>query len=136
MHEPSDRIRQLLNQGPMTSRQLTEIMGISQPTLSRALRILGEEMVRIGAGPSIQYALHDAWCGFRTPPFTASAMKGACSFMSVVLTSADLATCHDGFFDVFYRVDKMAQVFLPLNLCGLAARKGIRSRQSYPLITG
>jgi len=101
MHEPSDRIRQLLNQGPMTSRQLTEIMGISQPTLSRALRILGEEMVRIGAGPSIQYALHDAWCGFRTPPFTASAMKGACSFMSLVLTSADLATCHDGFFDVF-----------------------------------
>lgn len=68
MHEPSDRIRQLLNQGPMTSRQLTEIMGISQPTLSRALRVLSEEIVRIGAGPSIQYALHDAWRGFRTAP--------------------------------------------------------------------
>lgn len=68
MPERSDRIRQLLNQGPMTSRQLTEIMGISQPTLSRALRILGEEIVRIGAGPSIQYALHDAWRGFRSAP--------------------------------------------------------------------
>lgn len=68
MPERSDRIRQLLNQGPMTSRQLTEIMGISQPTLSRALRTLGEEIVRIGAGPSIQYALHGAWRGFRSAP--------------------------------------------------------------------
>lgn len=64
----SDRIRRLLSQGPTQSRQLIEIMGISQPTLSRALRDLGDDIVRIGAGPSIQYALRDAYRGFRSAP--------------------------------------------------------------------
>ena len=52
----------------MQSRQMTEKMDISQPTLSRVLRTLGEEIVRFGAGPSIQYALHDTWRGFRSAP--------------------------------------------------------------------
>ncbi|WP_368730978.1 hypothetical protein, partial [Vibrio parahaemolyticus] len=36
-----------------------EKLGVSQPTVSRALKILGEEIVQIGAGRSIQYALRD-----------------------------------------------------------------------------
>lgn len=64
----SDTLRQLLSQGPITSRQLTEIMGISQPTLSRALKVFGDDIVRIGAGPSIQYALRDISRGFRPAP--------------------------------------------------------------------
>ncbi|EQB9292301.1 ArsR family transcriptional regulator, partial [Escherichia coli] len=35
-------IRNLLNQGPMTPRQLVERLGVSQPTISRALRDLGD----------------------------------------------------------------------------------------------
>lgn len=63
-----DTIRQLLNLGPMTVRQLIEKMDISQPTLSRALREMGDEIVRIGRGPSIQYALRDTWRGFLSSP--------------------------------------------------------------------
>ncbi|ATA22474.1 type II toxin-antitoxin system HipA family toxin YjjJ [Gibbsiella quercinecans] len=64
----SDTIRQLLSQGPMPARQLIERLSISQPTMSRALRVLGDDVVRIGAGPSIQYALRDTYRGFRSAP--------------------------------------------------------------------
>ncbi|KEY59881.1 type II toxin-antitoxin system HipA family toxin YjjJ [Serratia sp. DD3] len=64
----SETIRQLLSQEPRTARQLIEIMNISQPTMSRALKILDDDIVRIGAGPSIQYTLRDAYRGFRSAP--------------------------------------------------------------------
>ncbi|MCS2154322.1 type II toxin-antitoxin system HipA family toxin YjjJ [Scandinavium goeteborgense] len=64
----SDTIRKLLSQGPMPARQLIEKMGISQPTMSRALKDIGDDIVRIGAGPSIQYALRDTFRGFRSAP--------------------------------------------------------------------
>lgn len=64
----SDMIRQLLRQGPTPARQLTDILGISQPTASRALKTLGDDVVRIGSGPSIQYALRDAFRGFSSAP--------------------------------------------------------------------
>ena len=64
----SDTIRQLLSQGPMKARQLIKIMIISQPTLSRALKYIGDDIVRIGADPSIQYALRDVYRGFRSAP--------------------------------------------------------------------
>lgn len=68
MSTRSDTIRQLLGQGPIHSRQLIERLGVSQPTASRALRELGDEVVRIGAGKSIQYALRDAYRGFLSAP--------------------------------------------------------------------
>ncbi|MCA1938833.1 MAG: type II toxin-antitoxin system HipA family toxin YjjJ [Dechloromonas sp.] len=60
MARHADSIRLLLAQGPLSARQLVERAGISQPTVSRALAVLGDEVVRIGAGPAIQYALRDA----------------------------------------------------------------------------
>ncbi|MBN6739267.1 type II toxin-antitoxin system HipA family toxin YjjJ [Acidithiobacillus sp. MC6.1] len=44
----------------MKVRQLTESTGVSQPTISRALTAMGDQIVRIGSGPSIQYAIRDA----------------------------------------------------------------------------
>ncbi len=44
------------------------MIGISQPTVSRALKALGDDVVRIGAGPSIQYALRDTFRGFDSAP--------------------------------------------------------------------
>jgi hypothetical protein len=44
-------------------RQLIENVGVSQPTISRALSELGDEVVRIGAARSIQYALRDSTRG-------------------------------------------------------------------------
>lgn len=55
----ADRIRLILARGPAGARQLLEKMGISQPTLSRALAAMGDEVVRMGAARSIQYALRD-----------------------------------------------------------------------------
>lgn len=43
-------------------------MGISQPTVSRAIKSLGDEVVRIGSGPSIHYLLRDALRGFSSAP--------------------------------------------------------------------
>ena len=49
--------------GPLSARQISEIIGVSQPTISRALTELGDEIVRIGAARSIHYALRDATRG-------------------------------------------------------------------------
>ncbi|MEH0832632.1 type II toxin-antitoxin system HipA family toxin YjjJ [Pectobacterium cacticida] len=68
MSSRSDRIRQLLRNGPMAASQLTNIMAISQPTVSRALKELGDDVIRIGSGPSIQYALRDTYRGFNSAP--------------------------------------------------------------------
>ncbi|HDR2759958.1 TPA: ArsR family transcriptional regulator [Enterobacter mori] len=68
MTDRSETIRQLLRQGPTSARQLTDIMGISQPTISRAMKALGDEVVRIGTGLSIHYVLRDAFRGFSSAP--------------------------------------------------------------------
>lgn len=64
----ADRIRSLLAQGPVASRQLIELIGVSQPTLSRVIASMGADIVRIGAARSIQYALRDATRGFAEIP--------------------------------------------------------------------
>lgn len=60
MPSPSDLIRLHLASGPANARQLIDLIGVSQPTLSRALTAMGSEVVRIGAVRSIQYALRDS----------------------------------------------------------------------------
>ncbi|KAF1019265.1 MAG: Toxin YjjJ [Paracidovorax wautersii] len=59
----SEQIKTHLAGGPMPARPLGERLGVSQPTVSRALATLGEEVVRLGAARSIQYALRDALRG-------------------------------------------------------------------------
>jgi DNA-binding transcriptional ArsR family regulator len=60
MPSHADSVRIRLSGGPLSARQLAETMGVSQPTISRALTELGNEIVRIGAARSIQYALRDS----------------------------------------------------------------------------
>ncbi len=52
----------------MAARQIVEKTGISQPTVSRALAALGDEVVRIGSGSAIHYALRDTARGFASAP--------------------------------------------------------------------
>ncbi|MDP3281562.1 MAG: type II toxin-antitoxin system HipA family toxin YjjJ [Nitrosomonas sp.] len=59
----AETIRMRLFGGPLSARQISEIIGVSQPTISRALTELGDEIVRIGAARSIQYTLRDATRG-------------------------------------------------------------------------
>lgn len=54
-----DRIRMQLSAGPMSTAKLLEKLGISQPSMSRALAKLGDEIVRLGAAKSIHYSLRD-----------------------------------------------------------------------------
>lgn len=68
MARHSDAIRQLLDQGPASARQIVENTGISQPTASRALAALGDEVIRVGGGSSIRYALRDIFRGFSAAP--------------------------------------------------------------------
>lgn len=63
-----DAIRLLLSAGPQSATQLIEKLGISQPTLSRALSRLGDEVVRLGAARSIQYTLRDTGRGVTDMP--------------------------------------------------------------------
>ncbi len=44
---------------PLSTAQLREKLGISQPSMSRALTKLGDEIVRFGAARSIHYSLRD-----------------------------------------------------------------------------
>lgn len=55
----ADAIRLQLTRGPQTARQLTEKIGISQPSLSHVLGTMAADVVRIGAAKSIQYPLRD-----------------------------------------------------------------------------
>lgn len=61
-------LRLLLAHGPMESRQLIEKTGLSQPSVSRALAALGEEVVRIRSGTAIHYGLRDTTRGFPSAP--------------------------------------------------------------------
>ena len=93
----------LLSKGLATTRQIIDKTGLSQPTISRALSTLGDEVVRIGAGASIHYALHDHSRGISTIPIfqvsDAGAIRESGRLVPVhphgfVLVQADGSTLH------------------------------------------
>jgi hypothetical protein len=53
-------IRSRLRLGPHKAQALADALQVSQPTISRALRVLGDDVVPFGAARSIQYTLRDA----------------------------------------------------------------------------
>ena len=68
MSRHADTIRRRLSAGPLSARQLVESLDVSQPTISRALTELGDEVVRVGAAQSIQYTLRDTLRGLPDIP--------------------------------------------------------------------
>lgn len=68
MSPHAETIRRRLSSGPLSARQLIESIDVSQPTISRALTELGNEVVRIGAAQSIQYTLRDTMRGLPDIP--------------------------------------------------------------------
>ncbi len=85
MSSPPERLRLLLASGPAAPRQLIESLGISQPTLSRLINGAGEEIVRIGAARSIQYALHDRSRGFDDIPIYRVTVDGTLQRRGVLI---------------------------------------------------
>lgn len=80
-----DQLRLTLSAGPSTPRQLIETLGISQPTLSRLIKLAGDAVVRIGAARSIQYALRDAGRGFVDVPVYRVAADGTLLRLGVLI---------------------------------------------------
>jgi len=64
----SENLRERLANGPISARQLSATMVLSQPTISRALSELGADVLRIGTARSIQYALRDTLRGLPDIP--------------------------------------------------------------------
>jgi hypothetical protein len=63
MSPHAEAIRTRLFNGPQPARHLIDYIGVSQPTISRSLAELGDQIVIIGAARSIQYALRDTTRG-------------------------------------------------------------------------
>ena len=68
MSPHAEAVQILLSGGPLSARQLIENIGVSQPTISRALTELGEKIVRLGTAQSIQYTLRDTMRGLPDIP--------------------------------------------------------------------
>lgn len=103
MASHAESIRLRLAAGPLTARQLTESMGISQPTVSRALGELGDDIVRIGAARSIRYALRDTVRGLPDIPIHRVDTEGRITLLGTlvpvrpdgfVMRETDGATLH------------------------------------------
>lgn len=72
--QQGEQVRVQLRRGPARPRELMAALGASQPTLSRALKTLGPDLVPFGAARSIQYALRDpARAELQAPVFRVSA---------------------------------------------------------------
>lgn len=54
---PADTVERLLARGVTTRAELQGELGVSQPTLSRAIRQLGTRVIRVGGGRSARYGL-------------------------------------------------------------------------------
>ena len=61
-------VEQVLRHGPATARQLTEALGISQPTLSRRIRELAGAVLILGKGKATRYVLRRGIGGERQFP--------------------------------------------------------------------
>ena len=81
----ADQVRLHLAKGPKSARQLIEKIGISQPTLSRAVLSMGDQIVRIGAARSIQYALRDRQRGLDDIPIYRVDAEGMINHLGVLI---------------------------------------------------
>lgn len=64
----ADSLRLRLSAGPNTGTQMAKDMGISQPTATRALAAMGDEVIKIGQKKGSRYVLRDAGRGFGDVP--------------------------------------------------------------------
>lgn len=144
-----DALRILLASGPQSAQQLVEIMGISQPTLSRALARLGDEVVRLGAARSIQYTLRDTVRGVADiPVYRVNAEGQICSLGTLVavrphgfvMRQADGVTLHSdglpwwlfdmrpqGFLGRAYAARHAAALGLPVRVSDWSAEHVLRA---------
>ena len=81
----AERLERCLWQGPASARQLVDKLGISQPTVSRTLVSIGDNIVRIGSGKAIHYALRDSGRGLADIPVYRVAADGTLHRLGVLV---------------------------------------------------
>lgn len=92
MADHTDQVRLQLAQGVKNARQLIENIEISQPTLSRVISAMGNEIIRLGAARSIQYALRDGRRGLGDVPVYRVGADGKIRDLGILAP-----VCPDGF---------------------------------------
>lgn len=85
MSRHADSLRLLLARGPMTARQLIDITGLSQSTVSRTLRLLGDEIIRVSQGLSVHYASRDYARGFADAPVYRTSEAGKICLLGTLI---------------------------------------------------
>lgn len=85
MPPDAGNILPLLNNGPCTARQLSAYLGVSQPTVSRLVSGMGDEIVRFGAARSIQYTLRDRARGLPEIPIYRVNAQGEIQRLGVMI---------------------------------------------------
>ena len=81
----TESIRLQLQKSPMTARQLIEKIEVSQPTLSRALKSMESDIIKIGAGPSIHYVLKHPHRGFLDAPIYRISQVGKIKLLGILV---------------------------------------------------
>lgn len=68
MTHHADKLRLRLAAGPKSGTQIAKEIGLSQPTVTRALAAMGDDVVKIGQKKSTRYLLRDHSRGFADVP--------------------------------------------------------------------
>lgn len=76
MSKHAEHLRLRLAAGPQTGTQMAKQMGISQPTATRALAAMGDEVMKLGQKKSSRYVLRDTSRGFGDVPVFRVEMQG------------------------------------------------------------
>ncbi|MSQ75879.1 MAG: type II toxin-antitoxin system HipA family toxin YjjJ [Rhodoferax sp.] len=84
-----DRLRLLLATGPLSAQQIMAKVGVSQPTLSRAIAALGPEVVRIRTARAIHYAVRDAVRGLPETPVYCVGVDGKIRRLGMLIPVRD-----------------------------------------------
>lgn len=92
MSQHAKAVRSVLLNGTMSARQLAEKIGVSQPTISRAISELGDELIRIGAARSIHYAIRDPFRSLPDIPVYRVSVEGTIKKLGTLIP-----VCPEGF---------------------------------------
>ena len=84
MTSHADAIRLHLAIGPQSGTQLAKAIGVSQPTVSRALRAMGDAVMRAGQKRGTRYFLRDHSRGFSDVPVYRVDVEGKLKALGVL----------------------------------------------------
>ena len=80
----TETLRLRLAEGPKSGTQMAKEMGISQPTATRALAAMGDEVMKIGQKKGSRYVLRDSGRGFGDVPVFGVDAEGKLKALGVI----------------------------------------------------